>query len=148
LYLSRKAQEHLRQQQTPFQKTGQNLQVQDLQAIKKVANTLLDTASFSSLGKSQALTAAAYALGSTLRAGSLAGAQNAARQIRAEVNHSSEEKSTSQDEHSSSILSSRASASSTQTVEKSARNDEAANQLTSPDYASGNDGASSLNVFA
>jgi hypothetical protein len=149
LYLSQKAQEHLRRQQTDFQKTGQNLQVQDLQAIKKAANTLLDTTSFSSLGKNQALTAAANALGSTLRAGSLAGAQNAARQIRSEVDHSSEEKSTSRDEHSSSLPSSGTSASPIQTVQqKSMQNDETANQPTSSDRTSSNGGASSLNVFA
>ena len=81
LYLSEKAQESLRKQQTTFQKTGQEMQMQDLQAAKKSANSLLDTTTFSSLGKNQALTTAANALGSTLEAGSLTGAENAAHQI-------------------------------------------------------------------
>lgn len=92
LYLSQRAQEDLRKQQTGFQKTGQNLQVEDLQAVKKAANALLDTTTLSSLSRNQAL-AAANTLGSALQEGSLTGAQNAARQVRSSAESATQGKS-------------------------------------------------------
>jgi hypothetical protein len=149
LFLSQRTQEDLRKQQTGFQKTGQNLQVEDLQAVKKAANALLDTTTFSSSSRNQALAAAANMLGSALQEGSLTGAQNAARQIRSSVESATEGKSKmSGNEAPPAMLNTGASMPAILAMQKSSTPNDSGNSASSEDSSSPSRGSSLLDVLA